>query len=96
MDAGLCMRRFERPCMFCGGTATMLAPEGSTALDVDAEFAAAGRSFSDVPDGDPIGVGCHACSRKQWRKLGDYYACCGEFGGCGGPCAAFPCWELTT
>lgn len=90
------LRRFTRPCLFCDGTAAVLAPEGSDELDVDAEFSSAGRSFADLPDGDPIGVACHACARKQWRKQGDYYPCCGLFGGCGGPCAAFPCWELTT
>jgi hypothetical protein len=24
------------------------------------------------------------------------YRCCGVVGGCGGPCAAYPCWELST
>lgn len=35
---------------------------------------------------------CKACL----PELQDYYTCCGLYGGCGGPCAAFPSWELTT
>lgn len=61
------MRRYARECLFCGGTATVLAPEGASELDVDAEFSSAARSFSDVEEGDPIGVGCYPCSRRQWR-----------------------------
>jgi hypothetical protein len=66
-------RRF-RICIFCGGRTSVLVvadqrPEDAE-LDADAEFASAGRSFSDVEDGDPIGVGCYPCSRKQWAKEG--------------------------
>lgn len=88
------MKRYERTCMFCGGLAAVLASPNASQLDVDAEFASAGRAFGTEDETE--GVACHPCARKQWRKVGDYYDCCGEFGGCGGPCAAFPCWELTT
>lgn len=58
----------RRTCMFCGGRATVFgAPEWDD-LDVDAEFASEGRSFSDVADGEQVGVGCTACSRMQWAK----------------------------
>jgi hypothetical protein len=60
--------------MFCAGRTSVLIsaagrPEDAE-MDADAEFASAGRSFSDVEDGDPIGVGCYSCSRKQWRRQG--------------------------
>lgn len=60
------LRRWSRTCLFCGGEAAVLAPENATELDVDAEFASAGRSFADVEDGDPIGVACYRDARKQW------------------------------
>jgi hypothetical protein len=53
--------------MFCGGRASVLGPADWDELDVDAEFASEGRSFSDVEDGDPIGVGCVKCSRERWK-----------------------------
>lgn len=37
-----------------------------------------------------------AMREAGWRVRHDVYGCCGLVGGCGGPCAAFPCWELTT
>lgn len=37
-----------------------------------------------------------AMREASWRERRDVYPCCGLVGGCGGPCAAFPCWELTT
>lgn len=37
-----------------------------------------------------------AMRRAGFRERHDVYPCCGEIGGCGGPCARFPCWELTT
>jgi hypothetical protein len=62
------VRRFTRECLFCGGTATVLAPEGSDELDVDAEFSSAGRGFGD--DNEQVGVGCYRCSRERWRLEG--------------------------
>ena len=56
--------RATRVCMFCGGEARVLVPDGSDELDVDAAFSSDARFFSDVEDGDPIGVGCYRCSRK--------------------------------
>lgn len=55
----------RRVCLFCGGRATVFGPPDWDELDVDAEFASEGRSFSDVEDGDPIGVGCIKCSARR-------------------------------
>ena len=60
--------RVDRVCLFCGGRASVLVSAGASELDVDAEFSGGGREFASVPDGDPIGVGCYRCSRKQWRR----------------------------
>lgn len=65
------MRLYKRDCLFCGGVASVRAPRGSSELDVDAEFSSAGRSFSDVEDGDPIGVACYRCARKRWKEPTD-------------------------
>lgn len=60
----------RRVCMFCGKRASVIGDADWDELDIDAAFAAQGRSFSDVDDGDPIGVGCVKCARKQWAKAG--------------------------
>jgi hypothetical protein len=36
---------------------------------------------------------CPKCTDEMEKQP---YDCCGLVGGCGGPCAAFPCWGLTT
>lgn len=65
------MRLYKRVCLFCGGVASVRAPRGSDELTVDAEFSSAGRSFSDVEDGDPIGVACYRCARERWKVAPD-------------------------
>lgn len=57
--------RYSRPCMFCGRNAYVLLPPAASELDVDAEFSGSGRAFSDVEDGDMIGVGCYSCSEAR-------------------------------
>lgn len=42
-----------------------MAPADATELDVDAEFSSLARAFSDVEDGDMIGVGCFECSEQR-------------------------------
>jgi hypothetical protein len=64
------MRRCTRPCLFCGGAAAVVVPEGATEADVDAAFTEAGRSFANYMDDDPVGVACYRCARKQWQKEG--------------------------
>jgi hypothetical protein len=56
--------RYTRKCMWCGGSAYVLAPRGSDDLDIEAEFSAAGRAFGD--DNETVGVGCYRCSRERW------------------------------
>jgi hypothetical protein len=38
----------------------------------------------------------HSVEYECERCADPGYRCCGVIGGCGGPCAAYPCWELTT
>lgn len=59
------LARHRRECMFCGGVATVLAPVDADELDVDSEFASAGRAFGD--EDEQVGVGCYRCSRRRWR-----------------------------
>lgn len=56
---------------------------------VDVETAQTYTEYGDYGEVHSVEYECERCADPGYR-------CCGVVGGCGGPCATYPCWELTT